>query len=216
MLMDPTFQNVLAEYRQRMEAEDAIRKAISRQEWLQRRDEFLLDVGEAVATIMNLLVRETQARTIVEVGTSYGYSTLWLAEAARATQGKVITFDLSAEKQAYAKAMLEKAGLASYADFRCGDAVELINKMSGGIDFALIDLWKDLYIPCFDALVEKLAPEGIIVADNMIVPRDNQAEALAYRTHVRSHPGIDSVLLPVGHGIEVSRWSDINRPGRSR
>ena len=215
-MTDQAFKHVLTEYRLRVEAEDAIRKTIPRQEWLKRRDEFLLEVGEAVGTIMNLLVREAQARTILEVGTSYGYSTLWLAEAARATQGKLMSLDLNAEKQAYARAMLQKAGLESYADFRCGDAIELIEKLDGGIDFVLIDLWKDLYIPCFDVVLPKLAPGGIIVADNMIVPQDNQAAALAYRAHVRSHPGIDSVLLPVGHGIEVSRWSDVNRPDAAR
>ena len=204
MMKDALVQNVLAEYHQRMQSEDAIRKSVSRQEWLRRRDEFLLDVGESVGMLMNLLIRESQAKTILEVGTSYGYSTLWLAEAVRATQGKVITLDLSAEKQRHARSMLQKAGLDHYAEFRCGDAIVLIKELTETVDFVLIDLWKDVYIPCFDAVLGKLSPEALLLADNMIYPPDNQEAAQAYRAHVRRH-AIDTVLLPVGHGIEISR-----------
>jgi predicted O-methyltransferase YrrM len=205
MIIDSAVLAVLNEYQIRIEAEANLRKALSRQEWLSRRDEFLLEVGESVATILNLLIRDAGAKTIVEVGTSYGFSTIWLAEAARATQGKVITLDVNSQKQAYSKTMMEKAGLSKYVDYRCGDAMQLIQQMTEKIDFALIDLWKDVYIPCFDVILPKLAPGGIIVADNMIFPPDNQAMAAAYRAHVRSHSGMDSILLPVGHGIEISR-----------
>jgi predicted O-methyltransferase YrrM len=206
IMKDPAVQNVLTEYRQRMQSEAAIRKSLSRQEWLRRRDEFLLDVGESAGMLMNLLIRESKAKTILEVGTSYGYSTLWLAEAARATEGKVITLDLSAEKQRHAQAMLRKAGLDRYAEFRCGDAIVLIEELTEAVDFVLIDLWKDVYIPCFDAVRSKLAPAALVVADNMIYPPDSQESAQAYRAHVRKN-AMDSVLLPVGHGIEISRKS---------
>jgi len=205
VIQDPAIINVLSEYRRRMEAEDLLRARLSRQEWLQRRDEFLLEVGEAVATIMHILVREAKAKTILEVGTSYGYSTVWLADAARATGGRVITLDVSAQKQAYARAMLERAGLVDFVVFRCGDALEAIDQMQETVDFVLIDLWKDLYIPCFDGVVRKTSPNAIIVADNMIFPPDNQTMAAAYRAHVRSQPDFDSILLPAGHGIELSR-----------
>ena len=205
MELDNSVRKVLAEYGERMAAEDALRKQLPRQEWLERRDEFLLEVGEAVGTLMNVLAREANARTILEVGTSYGYSTLWLADAARATNGTVITLDLDARKQAYARRMLERAGLADYVVFRCGDALELIAGMEETVDFVLIDLWKDVYIPCFDRVLKKAAPGTLIIADNMIFPPDNQAIAKAYRAHVRIHPGVESVLLPAGHGIEVTR-----------
>jgi predicted O-methyltransferase YrrM len=203
--LDTSVKEVLADYGRRMAAEDALRKQVSRAEWLTRRDEFLLEVGEAVGTLLNVLAREAQARTILEVGTSYGYSTVWLADAARATKGKVITLDLNAAKQAYARTMLERAGLAEYVEFRCGDALEFIDQMNETVDFVLIDLWKDLYIPCFDRVVKKAAPGSLIIADNMIFPQDNQTMAAAYRAHVRRQPGVDSVLLPAGHGIELTR-----------
>ena len=205
-MKEPAVQSVLGEYHQRMQSEAAIRKSVSRQEWLRRRDEFLLDVGESVGMLMNLLIRESQAKTILEVGTSYGYSTLWITEAARAVGGKVITLDLSAEKQRYAQSMLRKAGFDRYADFRCGDAIVLINELAEAVDFVLIDLWKDVYIPCFDAVRGKLSPAAIVLADNMIYPPDSQEFAQAYRAHVRKH-AMDTVLLPLGHGVEISRLS---------
>jgi predicted O-methyltransferase YrrM len=203
--LDDAVRRVLDEYSRRMAAEDTLRKQLPRQEWLKRRDEFLLEVGEAVGTLLNVLAREVKAKTILEVGTSYGYSTVWLADAARATNGKVITLDLDAGKQAYARRMLERAGLAEYVVFRCGDALDLIEKMDDTVDFVLIDLWKDVYIPCFDRVMKKAAPGTLIIADNMIFPPDNQAIAAAYRAHVRSSPGVESILLPAGHGIEVTR-----------
>jgi predicted O-methyltransferase YrrM len=206
MITDERVLRVLAEYRQRMAAEDTLRKSVSRAEWLSRRDEFLLDVGEAVGELMNIFIRETRARAILECGTSYGYSTVWLADAARATGGKVITLDLKAEKQTYAREMLARAGLADYVTFRSGDAPQLIRQLTDSVDFVLIDVWKDIYIACFDAVVQKAAAGTLIVADNMIFPPDNQANAAEYREHIRRNPRIESVLLPVGHGIEVSRY----------
>jgi predicted O-methyltransferase YrrM len=205
VITDAAVVEVLNEYRRRMDAENVLRGQLPRQEWLRRRDEFLLEVGEAVAALMHILVRESKAKTILEVGTSYGYSTVWLADAARATNGKVITMDINAQKQAYAHGMSERAGLAEYVVFRCGDALELIDEMKETVDFVLIDLWKDVYISCFDRVIKKAAPGAIIIADNMIFPPDNQAMAAAYREHVRRQPGVESILLPAGHGIEVSR-----------
>src|SRR6516225_880517 len=158
VIEDRAVREVLSEYRLRMEAEDAVRSRLSRQEWLQRRDEFLLEVGEAVATLMHILVREAEAKTILEVGTSYGYSTVWLADAARGTSGRVITLDVNARKQSYARSMLERAGLLDFVAFRCGDALESIDQMKETVDFVLIDLWKDLYIPCFDRVIRKTSP----------------------------------------------------------
>src|SRR3954468_11435058 len=100
MITDETVLQVLSGYRKRAADEDVLRGQLSRQEWLARRDEFLLEVGDAVGTLLNIFIREARAKIILEVGTSYGYSTVWMAEAARATGGKVITLDLKAEKQA--------------------------------------------------------------------------------------------------------------------
>jgi predicted O-methyltransferase YrrM len=205
--MDQAFHTVLAEYHQRAEVEAKLRDGISREDHLKQRDNFLLQIGEGPATILNTLVKEKGAKTIVEVGTSYGYSTLWFADAARATGGKVVTLDLHAYKQEYARAALERAGLAQYVEFKAGDARESLAALKGPFDFVLLDLWKDLYIPCFNLIYPKLAPGALIAADNMTSPAFFHKDAEEYRKHVRAEINIQSLLLPIGSGIELSRYT---------
>src|SRR6185503_13813906 len=113
-------------------------------------DRQLLAVGPDTGRLINILARSLKAPTILELGTSYGYSGIWLAEAARAAGGRVITMELSEKKSAYARDMAERAGLADFIDYQVGDAVELIAKLPQGIDFVLVDLWKDLYVACLE------------------------------------------------------------------
>jgi predicted O-methyltransferase YrrM len=170
----------------------------------ERRDEYLLEVGEEVATFLQSLIVACNAQRIVELGTSYGFSTIFLAEAARRTGGQLLTFELSSAKQDHARNQLREAGLDQHVDWHCGDAVALLAGIEGGVDFVLIDLWKDLYVPCLEVLHPKLADNAIIAADNMIHPEMARAEAEAYRAAVRSRTDLQSVLLPIGSGIELS------------
>src|SRR6266436_6151307 len=87
--MDQAVRAVLEEYEARARREEKLWSTLSAEESMRRRDELLLPVGRAAGTLMNLLVKEGEARRILEVGSSYGYSTTWLAEAARAVGGKV-------------------------------------------------------------------------------------------------------------------------------
>jgi predicted O-methyltransferase YrrM len=70
----------------------------------------------------------------------------------------------------------------------------------------LVDLWKDLYVPVWDALQGKLAPGAIVVADNMIEPESARVHAQAYRERVRASAQVTSILLNVGNGLEISRY----------
>jgi predicted O-methyltransferase YrrM len=203
--MDNATETVLLEYHQRSKAEMKRMREMPPADMLKHIDELLLAVGPATGQLMNILVKEAKAQTILEIGTSHGYSTVWLAEAARATGGKVITLDVHAGKQEYARGALSKAGLASFVEFKLGDARESIAALPGPIDFVLLDLWKDLYLPCFDLFYPKLGAGAMVVADNMIFPEFSRPEAEAYRRHVRAKADIQSVLLPVGSGIELSR-----------
>ncbi|MFI4933608.1 MAG: O-methyltransferase [Caulobacterales bacterium] len=200
--MDSKIEAVFADYDARMqrERENAGQMKL---------DDFLLPVGPQTGALLNSLIKGAKATRILEIGTSYGYSGVWLAEAARETGGKLITLDVADYKQAYAKAALEKAGLAAFVDFRCGSALDLIPTLPGPFDFVLLDLWKDLYVPCLELFFPKLAPGAIVVADNMLQPAAAREEALAYRRAVRAKPGVASVLLPIGSGIEISRLGDL-------
>ncbi|HYK99554.1 MAG TPA: class I SAM-dependent methyltransferase [Steroidobacteraceae bacterium] len=197
---------VLEDYEARARREEQLWDTLSREEAEQRRDEMLLPVGRAAGSLMNLLIKEGEASRILEVGSSYGYSTTWLAEAARAVGGKVVSLELRAAKTEYARAQLARAGLEGYVEFRIGDALASLAQLRGPFDFVLIDLWKDLYVPVFEALYPKLAPGAIIVADNMLYPESFRALADAYRQRVRAAAEMSSVLLEVGNGLEVSRY----------
>ena len=198
---DPKVRAVMAAYQARADAERSAFDDPNR-----RRDELLLPVGPATAGFLSTLIEESEARAILEIGTSYGYSTVWLAEAARATGGKVISLELHGHKVDYAKEQLAKAGLSDYVEFRIGDALESIEGLPGPFDIVLLDLWKNLYVRCFDLIYPKLAPGAIVVADNMLFPESARADANLYRARVRAAAGISSVLLPIGSGIEVSRF----------
>ena len=167
-------------------------------------DKRMRAVGPETGRFLNILAGSLEAPVILELGTSFGYSGIWLAEAARASGGRLITMELHGYKSAFAQEMAEKAGLGNHIDFRVGDAVEMIGALATGVDFVLVDLWKDLYLPCLDAFFPKLNPGAIIVADNMIRPGDDNVKA--YGRAIRARPGISSVLLPVGSGLEVSRF----------
>ncbi|MEZ2218733.1 O-methyltransferase [Rhizobium sp. RCC_161_2] len=161
-------------------------------------------VGPETGRLLNIIAKSLRAPNILELGTSFGYSGIWLAEAARATGGRLITMELHDYKSAYARDKATKAGLAGHIDFKVGDAVQMISELTVGVDFVLVDLWKDLYVPCLEAFYPKLNPGAIIIADNMIRPGNEDVQA--YGRAVRAKAGITSVLLPVGMGIEVSRF----------
>jgi predicted O-methyltransferase YrrM len=205
--MDSRVEAVLAEYDERAAREWALMRDMSLEETIQRVDEFLISIGPDTGTLLNVLIKGARSRTIVELGTSYGHSTVFLAEAARACDGHVVSIDVSAQKQRHAREQLAEAGLDPVVDFVTGDAREVLAAIPGPFDFVLIDLWKELYIPCFDLAYPKLAEGAFVVADNILFPDMFRAEMNAYRRHVRDQPGIESVLLPVGSGIEVSRFA---------
>lgn len=191
----------MAAYQARADAERAAFDDPNR-----RRDELLLPVGPDTAAFLRALIEGAEARTILEIGTSYGYSTVWLAEAARATGGKVISLELHAHKVEYAKEQLAKAGLLDYVEFRIGDALKSLEALPGPFEVVLLDLWKELYVRCFDLFYPKLAPGALVVADNMLFPERSRPDANLYRARARGAAGISSVLLPLGSGIEVSRF----------
>ena len=204
--VDRALWEVIEEYEARAQRDEELWNSLSEAEIRRRLDEFLLPVGRAAATLMNLIIKESKARRILEVGSSYGYSTVWLAEAARAVGGRVVSLELRAAKTEYARTQLARAQLESLVEFRIGDALESLAQLPGPFDFVLIDLWKDMYVPVFERLYPKLAPGAVVVADNMLQPENTRPHARAYRERVRAAADMSSVLLAVGNGLEVSRY----------
>lgn len=162
---DDRLQTVLTRY----ETRRADERAQGRREIVddQGRDQRMRAIGPEAGTLLNTLARSLNAPRILEIGTSFGYSGLWLADAARAADGYVISLEYDAHKSEFAKEQAALAGLSEWIDHRIGDAVEIIETLDGPFDFVFLDLWKHLYLPCFNAFLPKLAPGAIIVADNM-------------------------------------------------
>jgi predicted O-methyltransferase YrrM len=192
--MDQAVEAVLAEYERRAAVESELMRTTPQEQILARIDEFLICVGPDTGKLLHLLVTGARAKTILELGTSYGYSTVWLADAARATSGRVHSLE-----------RLARAGLADYVEFHVGSALDLLPRLAGPFDFVLVDLWKNLYCPCLELFHPKLAPGALVVADNMLQPATARADAMAYQELVRRKGDMDSVMLPIGSGIELSR-----------
>ena len=198
---------VFAEYAQR-EADERIKAAMLGTEMFARRDEFLLPIGPEAGAVLHSLILARRPARLLELGTSYGYSTLILADAAMQVGARLVTMELADYKQAEARRLIDKAGLADSVDFRLGDAVAMLKAESGPLfDFVLLDIWKELYVPCLQAFYPRLSAEAIIAADNMVEPVMARDSARTYRTALRALPELQTLLLPIGSGIELSvRW----------
>ena len=156
------------------------------------------DQGE----LLYLTARLVDARTIVEFGTSFGISALYLASAARANGGRFFGSEMEPNKIAAARANLAEAGLADVAEVREGDAMQTFADLPAPIDFVLLDGWKDLYLPMLKLLQPKLRRGAIVFADNIFTfPK----ELASYVAYVRDPAnGFESTTVPLGHGLEYS------------
>ncbi len=201
-------QSVFEQFQIREADEVKRTKAMAWDEFASKLDEFLLPVGQEVGWFLHSLIIARNAVRVLEVGTSYGYSTIFLADAVRQVGGKLVTLEIAKNKQDSARDMIGKAGLSEQVDFQLGDAIDLIKAATGQFDFVLLDIWKDLYLPCFEAFYPKLSEEAIIAADNMIFPDSARPDVRLYRSAVKSKQDLQTVLLPIGNGIELScKWS---------
>ena len=146
------------------------------------------------------LVLISKAKNILEVGTSNGYSTIWLAEAAKQNKGKVTTIEISEFKVKMAKENFNRAKLSNINIIQ-GDALKEIPKLKEKYDFMFIDAIKRDYIKYLKLNQKNLKKGSIIVADNAIMFKDKMQEYLNY---VENNKNYSSVLVPIGTGVEFS------------
>ena len=156
--------------------------------------------------LVNLLAREAMAGVMLEIGSGCGYYTLCLADAARDTGGRVIAIEDDPERASVAMDMLRRARLANRVEFRVGNVLDLLEQLEVRVDFALIGGARELYVPCFELLSRRLTSGAMVVADHMIFPDRDLAESERYRRRVRRGGDFESLLLPVGAGLEVARY----------
>ncbi len=149
------------------------------------------------AEFLHSLVVGTGVKKLLEIGGSSGISTIALASAAQRTQGQLISLEIEPMRQAESKNTIAALHLDEFVDFRLGDAAAVLPTLTA-LEFVLIDCEKEDYIRFFDML--QMHPGCIVVADNILSHRLTK-----YVTHVRSLPGVESVTLPIGQGLEITR-----------
>lgn len=125
-----------------------------------------LSISKAQGEDLVKLIQKQQCKNIVEFGTSFGISTLYLAQGILETEGNIITTELLPSKAAKAKESFDKAGVSEYIEVRVGDALETLKGHKQPIDLLLLDGWKDLYLPLFNMLEPNFHDNTIIYVDN--------------------------------------------------
>jgi caffeoyl-CoA O-methyltransferase len=155
------------------------------------------DTGRFIA----ILAASAPSGSIVEVGASAGYSTLWLTLAARATGRTVTTFEILPEKVVRAKETFRLAGVEQVVRLVEGDALVHLPTMRD-VAFCFLDAEKEVYADCYEAVVPNLVSGGLLVADNAI----NFAQTLKPMIdRALSDVRVDSVVVPIGKGELVTR-----------
>jgi len=148
------------------------------------------------------LILALRPRLIFEAGSAVGYSTIWLALAARTYGGQVIGSEIRPERVREANANLAEAGLDDVATVLEGDAAELVRRFDG-IGLLFLDAEKDDYSRLFLAGIDRVIPGGLIIADNVV-----SHDCRDYQELVRSRPDVHPVTTPFERGLEwrVKRW----------
>ena len=161
----------------------------------------MLNITPDTGRLFWILIKAQRARRILEVGTSNAYSTIWLADAAKETSGRVVTLERNSDKTALARANLAAAGLTTYVDLEEGEAAQTLTRLPGPFDFVLLDADRPQYLTYFELVFPKLVSGGLLVADNVV---SHAHELEDYLERVKSDPRLFSVTVPIGKGEEIS------------
>lgn len=148
-----------------------------------------------------LLAASAPKGRVIEIGTSAGYSALWLSMACRLTGQKLTTFEILEEKIRLARETFESAVVGDVVELVHGDAVRELTNVTG-IGFCFLDAEKEIYKACYDLVVPNMVPGGILVADNAI---SHEKALRPMLDDALSDERVDAVLVPIGKGELVCR-----------
>jgi len=174
------------------------------------RDDIQPSVEPELGKFLGLLVRLTKADKILEIGSGIGYSTIWLAEAVKNTDGKVVTIDNHERTQKELIQNIKNAGLGKWIEIKHGNAEDIVPSLSGSWDIIFQDGGKYLYPLIYEQIVNLTRTGGLIIADDTLFKvNPDVRKGLGnymdeYNKIVFADSRLYSTILPVGHGITVS------------
>jgi predicted O-methyltransferase YrrM len=161
----------------------------------------LRQIPPVTGKFLALLCASTPKGGVLEVGTSAGYSSLWLSLACRERGDHLTTFEVLEEKIARANETFEAAGVTDQIQLIHGDAREVIDGYRD-VAFCFLDAEKDIYIDIYERVLPNLVPGGILAADNVISHADALSDIVA---QAEDDARVDALVVPIGKGILVCR-----------
>ena len=169
-------------------------------------------ISKNIGMFYNILLKSINAKNILEIGMSVGYSGLWFADAVMSNKqlnGQIITIDREKFKIDNARRNFEEAGVDSLIKIREGEARKILHEIKtefkeNYFDFIFIDADKESYIEYFDLCLPLVRKGGIIGADNILFPERFNEMMADYLSHVRSKSNVQSVTIPIDNGEEIT------------
>jgi len=169
-------------------------------------------ISKNIGMFYDILLKSINAKNILEIGTSVGYSGLWFADAVisnNQSNGQIITIDREKFKIDSATRNFEEAGVGSRIKIREGEARKILHEIKeefseNYFDFIFIDADKESYIEYFDLCLPLVRKGGIIGADNILFPERFNQIMTDYLSHVRSKSNVQSVTIPIDNGEEIT------------
>ena len=150
--------------------------------------------------LLRLLAESMNAKNVVEIGTSTGYSAIWMGLALQKTGGKMTTYEIDAGRAATARANFERAGMADIITLVLGDAHEKVTSLKGPIDIIFLDADKQGYIDYLDKLLPLVRPGGLVIAHN-ITPRMADPD---YMKAITTNPNLETIVRG-GVGLSLKK-----------
>ena len=185
-------------------------------------EDSMLAITNDTGKFFSILLSSMNAKKILEVGTSVGYSTLWLAysfyqnkENSHSPKGNITTIDNNPLKIKKAATNFKNAGVNGVIEIVEGNAIEVLRQLSKHVnniqndqsqyfDFIFLDADKENLPEYFDLSISMVKKGGVIVTDNVLYPEEYRPSMSKYIEHIRKKDFVQSVTVPIGHGEEVS------------
>jgi len=170
----------------------------------------MLAITKETGELLNMILRLKNAKNMLEVGMSTGYSTIWCAEAISVQSGKIITIEQNPSKIKRAKENFQKAGVTDTITIKEGLAMQVLTELSlqqrykDFFDFVLIDADKENVKEYFDLIFPMVSAGGVIVTDNMLYPEKFRQDMKKFSDYLRENPKLRTITSPIGNGEEIT------------